>query len=132
MKKTRSRKSDVELVEEAMSTEEVMEKAVSEMSDEEAQEIVDLSADYQAGPQAVEVDDHVMVNIPIYLKIKRKEYQPGLHKIPAHLLPVIREMLYKKRNADLSMFVGKNYLIERLLDRTLVVKEVDELNLKKI
>jgi hypothetical protein len=134
MKKVRTRKAkDAQGIEEASEqTIELLEDQIDDMSDDEIAEIVDLSSDYNPGEKVVDAGEMVKINIPVSIKIKRKNYDPGVHEIPKHLLPVVREMLYKKRVSDLSMFVGKNYLIERLLDRTLVVKEVNDLDLKKL
>lgn len=69
------------------------------------------------------IDDIVSIQIPVHVKIKRKVYHPGVHKVPRHVAEVITEMVDKKIKSDLSMFTGKNYSFERLLDRSLVIKE---------
>lgn len=115
-----------------------LEEEVDKLSPEEAEEILDPGAQYVAKPQIEEVgkgegDERlVKIKIPVQLKIKRKLYPPGIHTVPRHLADTMVEMVDKKRRADLSIFVGKNHLIERLLDRTLVVHEVESLDMNKI
>lgn len=116
-----------------------MADVVDNLSDEEAQDIIEAR---DVAPKAIEdkvkpgdrdPEDLVKVRIPVHLKIKGKMLNPGIHQVPRHQLPTIMEMIHRKRRADLSVFTGKNFLIERLMDRTLVIKETsDELNLRKM
>lgn len=73
------------------------------------------------------LDDDVFIEIPVAIKLKRKELLPGRHKVKRHQVDTIREMVDKKVKADLSIFTGKSYLLDRLANNTLVVKEVDKL-----
>lgn len=114
-------------------------KTIDDLQDEEIEEIVDAGKAFTPKPQIQDAvtgkksdNDLVKVSIPVHLKINRVKYPPGTHTVPRHLVPVILEMVDRKKRADISMFTGKNFLIERLLDRTLVVKEVDDIDLKKI
>jgi len=123
---------------EPVSTEEAMAKEVESMSDEEAQEIVDPGAQF-AQPKGISdphkeknPHDKIQIRINIPMKVARKEYLPGVHIIERHQLPVFREIINKKMKADLSMFTGKNFLVERLFDKTLVIKETDKLDLKEL
>lgn len=123
----------------ASKQEEVLASVIDDMSDEEVSEIINPDAAFEQ-PTMVKDDskgekkddDLVNIRVPVHLKIAGKKYPPGVHQVPRHQIATIVEMVDKKRRADLSMFTGKNFLIERLLDRTLVVTEVDEINLKKI
>lgn len=125
-------------VEEKKSIDQEMEEAALNMSSDEASEILDPGAQYQPKPSLVDAgkdesgEKLVKIKIPVQLKIKRKLYNPGVHVVPRHLADTMVEMVDKKRRADLSIFVGKNHLIERLLDRTLVVHEVEQLDMNKI
>jgi hypothetical protein len=127
---------------EMKSEDEVLVDDVDNMSDEEVDHIIE-APDYKApapvegaskGPMTdANMMEEVSIRIPITLKLKRKVYSPGVHKVPRHMVATILEIVDKKRKADLSIFTGKNYLIERLLDRTLIVKESSgEIDLKKI
>ena len=128
------------------STEEVLADVVEEMSEEEVADLLDEAQDevVDAGSAIASmgiIDDNpldddefreIKVRIPVSLKIKRKHYAPGVHVVERHMVPTIMEMVAKKQAADLSIFTGKNFLVKRLLDRSLVVQEVDDLNLKKM
>jgi len=119
----------------------VLVDAVDEMTDEEVEDIIE-SPDYKAASPIDEplkklkdnnMYDKVKIRVPISFKLKRKRYSPGVHEVERHMVPTILEIIDKKRKADISIFTGKNYLIERLLDRTLIVKESgSELDLKKM
>lgn len=103
------------------------------LSAEEAQEIVDAGVGFEKPKAVEEVDeDTVKVRIPVRIKIARQILEPGVHVVPKHQLASIREIVSKKLKTDLSIFTGKNYIIERLIDRTLVIKETSEIDLKKI
>lgn len=121
----------------AKSVDEQMADAVESMPQSEANEILDPGAQYKPAPAveaapAVKGEKMVKIKIPVSLKIKRVVYNPGVHTVPEHLAETMIEMVHRKRRADLSIFVGKNHLIERLLDRTLVVHEVEQLDMNKI
>lgn len=121
------------LEEKIVDQESAIDAVVDQMTQAEVEEFIDASkAVAPAQVQADAGEEMVKVTIPVYLKIKKTTYQPGTHRVPKHLVPQILEMVHKKRAADLSMFTGKNYLIQRLLDRTLVVREVESLDLKKM
>ena len=91
-------------------------------------------ANLKSEAPAGETDDSQMVKIkiPVMLKIKRHTYNPGVHSVPMHMARTMSEMVDKKRRADISIFVGKNVLVERLMDRTLIQTEVENLDIKKI
>ena len=93
----------------------------------------EVQADEAATGEAVAEDSQmVKIKIPVMLKIKRQIYNPGFHSVPMHMARTMSEMVDKKRRADISIFVGKNVLVERLMDRTLVQTEVENLDIKKI
>lgn len=73
-------------------------------------------------------DELVTIQIPVHIKIKRTMYEPGQHKVPRHILDTIREMVDKKTRSDLSIFTGKNFLINRLAGGTLTIQEVKKLD----
>lgn len=99
---------------------------------EAVEQAIDMSAPAAPVIQGKDPDALVSINIPVRLKIKRKVYPPGQHKVPRHMIPTMMEMVDKKRRADLEMFTGKNYLVQRLVDRSLVVSEVENLDLKQM
>jgi hypothetical protein len=110
---------------------------IDDLSDEEVEEIVDPGAEQKTveladASMAKKDTDKVRINLPVTLKIKRKFYHPGQHIVERHQAQTMLEMVDKKRRADLSIFTGKNYLVERLLDRSLQITNVDELDLAKI
>lgn len=72
------------------------------------------------------------VKIPFELKIGKKKFMPGIHRVNRGLAEVMAEMVDKKRRADMAVYVGKSHLVERLLDRTLVVTEVEKLDFNKM
>ena len=77
--------------------------------------------------------DMVKISLPVTLKIKRKIYQPGTHVVPRHMAATMLEMVDRKRKADISMFTGKNYIVQRLLDRSLVIQETSgDINLTSL
>lgn len=120
--------------------EKVLDEVVDELSDKEASDLLAGEALEIGLPPVVkegkgksrDPNRLVKIRIPLHLKIKRKEYQPGEHVVPFHMVDTIIEMIHRKQKADLSIFVGKNYLVQKLLDRSLVVKEVDNLDLKQL
>lgn len=107
-----------------------------------SQIVAEINAGAQFDTEAVkpiavaeEVDElHqlVKITIPVHLKIKKKVYAPGSHVVERHLADTMIEMVDKKKRADISVFTGNNYLVERLIDRTLVVSKVESLDMKKI
>lgn len=118
--------------------EQAVDEAVDAMTEEEVMDTINASAATQA-PKGIEAADHskeagdmVRITIPVHLKIKRKVYAPGTHTVPRHMVATMMEMVHKKRKSDLAMFTGKNYLVERLLNRALSVKEVGSLDLKQM
>lgn len=62
---------------------------------------------------------------PYVFKIGRKEILPGKNIVKRHQVDSIREMMYRKRYADMRVAQGKNYLTEKLAGNVLVIKEVD-------
>jgi hypothetical protein len=100
---------------------------------------IDSGAQFNEGPvqepeeeSVAEGMNMVRIKIPVMLKIKRQVYNPGFHVVPSHLARMMSEMVDKKRRADMSVFVGKNILVERMMDRTLVQTEVENLDIKKL
>lgn len=71
----------------------------------------------------------VKVQIPggVHLNINNVPYGPGVHFFEEHQIPSIVEMIDKKQRADLAVFVGKKYMVDRLQsDRSLVITEEKE------
>lgn len=95
-------------------------------------QVIDAAAQYEAQPM-VEDDGsedpnrQVKIILPVQLKINRKPYGPGPVIVPAHMVDSIVEMVDKKKRADLSIFTGSNYLVQRMVDRSLVVTKVEKL-----
>jgi hypothetical protein len=77
-------------------------------------------------------EELVRIKIPVELKLKRKKYPPGIHTVPRHVADSMVEMVDKKRRADISIFVGKNVLLSRMMDRTLVQTQVENLDIAKL
>lgn len=77
-------------------------------------------------------DDLIKITIPVSVKIKRQMLRPGTHVVPRHQVDTIIEMVNKKQRADISIFTGNNYLVERMMDRTLVVSKVESLDMNKV
>lgn len=69
-------------------------------------------------------DDLFTITIPVHVKIKRQVYPPGTHKVPRHIADVMIEIVDKKVKSDMSMMVGKSYLVEKLAGNILQVKQV--------
>jgi hypothetical protein len=124
---------------------EAIENVIDDLSTDEAIEMIDAAG--ITGPAQIEavgepdvvrdgedsVDrTKVRINIPVRLKIKNREMMPGSHIVERHQVASILEMVDKKRKADLSIFTGKNYLVEKLIDRSLRVTEVEQLDLQKL
>jgi hypothetical protein len=73
-------------------------------------------------------DDVELLNdSPYTFKIGRKEILPGKNIIKRHQVDSVREMMFKKRYADLRVTQGKSYLTEKLAGNVLSVKEVEKL-----
>lgn len=131
-KVSRAKRTDVTKEEQAVAD------VIDAMTDEEIDEVIDPRAPQTKPVMTKEAgagekgEKMVAINIPVNLKIKGKRFAPGVHKVPAHQAATILEMVHRKRKADLSMFTGKNYLLERLLDRTLVIREVDSIDVKQL
>ena len=89
---------------------------------------VDASAQYEEVKVEKPIDKNAMVRIkiPVRLKINRKIYRPGVHTVPYHMIDTMVEMVDKKRRADISIFTGKNKLVENIIGRGLVVTEVED------
>lgn len=72
-------------------------------------------------------DHKVKVILPVQIKINRIAYGPGPVIVPAHMVDTMVEMVDKKKRADLSVFTGNNYLVQRMVDRSLVVSKVEKI-----
>lgn len=118
-------------------TDEAIDQAIADDTDEivdpldEAGPVEHL--DMEATPADLEAERAyfakiLKVRIPFELKVGGKRYLPGVHTVNRGVAEVLIEMTDKKRRADMSVFVGKSHLVERLLDRTLVVTEVTDLD----
>ena len=106
----------------------------------EEPQVIDPGAQYDESATQEVVEDEaanpgeelVRIKIPVELKLKRKKYPPGIHTVPRHVADSMVEMVDKKRRADISIFVGKNVLLSRMMDRTLVQTQVEHLDIAKL
>lgn len=93
-------------------------------------QVIDAGAQYEQTP-VVEVPSEqermVKIILPVQLKINRVPYGPGPVVVPARMVDSIVEMVDKKKRADISIFTGSNFLVQRMMDRTLVVTKVEKL-----
>ncbi len=69
----------------------------------------------------------VKIILPVQLKINRVSYGPGPCVVQAHMIDSMVEMVDKKKRADISVFTGNNFLVQRMIDRSLVVTKVDKI-----
>lgn len=76
--------------------------------------------------------DKVRITIPVHLKIKRRVLNPGTHIVERHQVETILEMVHKKQKANLAIFTGNNYLVEKMVDGALKVTQVEELDMNRI
>lgn len=102
-------------------------KEVSAVGSEASAEVVEKIVKEPKKQKEEDPYGLVEIDLPVRIKIKRVEYNPGRHVVERHMIDTIREMVDKKMKADLAIFVGKNYLLQRLTNNALVVKEVDKL-----
>ena len=63
---------------------------------------------------AEDADAIVTVDLPVEVKINQRRYGPGQVKVPKHLAETMIPMVYKKQQADISVFTGKNYRVQRI------------------
>lgn len=100
--------------------------------EKEADEVkVEAKAD--KAPKAAskaEGPDEAMVKIvlPVALKIAKKRFHKGEHIVPRHLAETMVEMVDKKMRADISIFTGNNFLVERLAGGNIAVKPVESID----
>ncbi len=107
-------------------------KAKSVVADvHEAIQTVDAGEQYRSVAPEVEASDDpnrlVKIILPVRLQINRQDYGPGPVIVPAHMVDSMVEMVDKKKRADLSVFTGNNYLVQRMVDRSLVVTKVEKI-----
>lgn len=76
--------------------------------------------------------DKIRVTIPVALSIAGTDYPAGSHIIERHQLDTILEMVNKKQRANLAIFTGGNYLVEKMVGGALKVTEVAELSGKSL
>lgn len=124
-----------EKAKELTAKEEELVDVVDEMTDEEIDEVLDPSKEpvpKNVIEGSLSDDEKAMVSIaiPVTLKIKRKIYNPGTHEVPSHVAQTMLEMVDKKRKADISIFTGKNFVVERILDRSLVIRNIEPKKVK--
>lgn len=73
------------------------------------------------------------VRVPVNLAIGGVHYSAGsVYEVDRGTMEMITEMADRKRRADLSVFTGKNHLVQRLLDNTLKITEVETLDFRKL
>ncbi len=119
----------IEVEEEAAEVVEVSEEQLAAERDPFAQvkaaAVVKQSA---KGEKAGVSKKKVKIELPAgcFININNVPYQPGVHTFEEHQVPSILEMIDKKLRADLSVSIGKKYMVDRLADRSLVVKEEKE------
>jgi hypothetical protein len=96
---------------------------------------VDAGVQFAAKPAVTESADadqedmhrKVKVILPVQVKVNRIPYGPGPVVVPAHMVDTLVEMVDKKKRADISVFTGNNYLVHRMVDRSLVVTKVEKI-----
>ena len=71
--------------------------------------------------------DKIRVSIPVHLKIAGVAYPPGTHIIERHQLDTVLEMVKKKQRANLAIFTGNNFLVEKMVSGSLKVTQVEDL-----
>lgn len=76
--------------------------------------------------------DKVRITIPVELKVAKKRYPPGTHIIERHQLDTFLEMVNKKQRANLAIFTGNNYLVEKMVSGALRVTQVENLDSKTL
>lgn len=107
-----------------------------EIAHDEKMPVIDPDEQFQeksaiaSGDDVAYEDKMYNVKIPFDLKVGKKRFQPGIHTVKRAMAEVLSEMVDKKRRADMAVHVGKSHLVERLLDRTLVVTEVPTIDFK--
>lgn len=115
-------------------------KAAPVVTDPKADQ--DLEHVVAGNPEAPEVQveeeakdpmyDKVRITVPVEVKIGRKVLPVGTHVVERHQLETILEMVNKKQRANLAIFTGGNYLVEKMVDGALRVSQVEELNSKTL
>lgn len=76
--------------------------------------------------------DKVKIKVLFPMKLGKQKLMPGVHYVERHQVASIREIQNKKMRSELAMYTGKNFLISRLIDNRLVIKEAADLDLKKL
>lgn len=76
--------------------------------------------------------EKVRVRIPVYLRINGKEFAPGTHIVERHQLETILEIVNKKQRADLAVFTGNNFLVEKIVGGALKITQVEELDMGRV
>lgn len=95
----------------------------------EAIQTIDASPKQNAivEPIGDDPDRLVKIILPVALQINSKTYGPGPEIVPSHMIDTLVEMVDKKKRADISVFTGNNYLVQRMIDRSLVVSKVEKI-----
>jgi len=63
-------------------------------------------------------EELVQLTLPMKITVNHKAYGPGKVTVPKHLAKTIEPMVYKKQQADISIFVGKNYRVQKIGGKT--------------
>ncbi len=64
-------------------------------------------------------EEMVQLTLPFKITVNHKGYGPGKVTVPKHLARTIEPMVYKKQQAELSIFVGKNYRVQKIGGKTI-------------
>lgn len=67
-------------------------------------------------------DAEVTFDCPFPISVNGVRYE-GVVTVPKHMAESMIPMVQAKIKSDLAIFVGKKYLVQRLADNTLVVRE---------
>lgn len=116
---------------ELLNEEEEIEESIEEVLEEVAVKVEPKAAP-KVEAKGKSPDDLVEIEIHNHIKIAGQRLQPGIHRVPRHQADSIIEIEHKKRISDMKVFVGKNYLVEKLMGSGLSIKEVADIDLKKI
>lgn len=59
-------------------------------------------------------EDLVSLDMPVGVKLNHVEYGPGKVIVPRHIAETIEPMVTKKQQNELSIFIGRNYRVQKI------------------
>ena len=93
---------------------------------EQAQQIEEANEQMEKVDRAdfanLKADVEVTFDCPFPIHVNGVRYE-GIVTVPKHMAESMIPMVQAKMKSDLAIFVGKKYLVQRLADNTLVVRE---------